>query len=149
MSIDNFDEGNDENFEDGDEDAEKDGNHGGSDDDKYEEDEDEDDDSEEEDHATSRRHKKVQDKRKSVLKPKAGGVNGGRDKKHSNGNQTRSGGERGLSRKVNIQTSANDADLKKRTKERTITEIIEKVSTWRKLYNGVMIPNKVTGELQL
>ena len=39
--------------------------------------------------------------------------------------------------------------LKKRTKERTITEIIEKVSTWRKLYNGVMIPNKDTGEVQL
>ena len=28
-----------------------------------------------------------------------------------------------------------------RTKERTITDIIEKVSTWRKLYNGVMVPN--------
>lgn len=39
--------------------------------------------------------------------------------------------------------------MKKRTKERTITEIIEKVSTWRKLYNGVMIPNKDTGEVQL
>merc|ERR1712146_534232 len=26
-----------------------------------------------------------------------------------------------------------------RTKERSITEIIEKVSTWRKLYNGVMV----------
>ena len=38
---------------------------------------------------------------------------------------------------------------KKRTKERTITEIIEKVSTWRKLYNGVMIPNRETGEVQL
>ena len=44
----------------------------------------------------------------------------------------------------------SDADMqKKRTKERTITEIIEKVSTWRKLYNGVMIPNKETGEVQL
>ena len=43
-----------------------------------------------------------------------------------------------------------DLDMqKKRTKERTITEIIEKVSTWRKLYNGVMIPNKETGEVQL
>jgi hypothetical protein len=42
----------------------------------------------------------------------------------------------------------SDADaLKKRTKERTITEIIEKVSTWRKLYNGVMIPNKETKEV--
>ena len=28
----------------------------------------------------------------------------------------------------------------RRMKERTITEIIMKVSTWRKLYNGVMIP---------
>ena len=43
----------------------------------------------------------------------------------------------------------SDGDNKKRTKERTITEIIEKVSTWRKLYNGVMIPNKDTGEVQL
>lgn len=30
----------------------------------------------------------------------------------------------------------------KRTKERTITDIIEKVSTWRKLYNGVLVPTK-------
>jgi len=46
--------------------------------------------------------------------------------------------------------AVSDAELmKKRTKERTITEIIEKVSTWRKLYNGVMIPNKDTGEVQL
>lgn len=28
----------------------------------------------------------------------------------------------------------------KRTKERTIADIIEKVTTWRKLYNGVMVP---------
>jgi hypothetical protein len=40
-----------------------------------------------------------------------------------------------------------DDGQKKRTKERTITEIIEKVSTWRKLYNGVMIPNKETKEV--
>ena len=37
----------------------------------------------------------------------------------------------------------------KRTKERTIQEIIEKVSTWRKLYNGVIIPHAKTGEFQL
>lgn len=37
-----------------------------------------------------------------------------------------------------------------RTKERTITDIIEKVSTWRKLYNGVMVPNPQNQEqLQL
>ena len=39
--------------------------------------------------------------------------------------------------------------LKKRMKERTIKDIIEKVSTWRKLYNGIMITHKETGELQL
>jgi len=38
----------------------------------------------------------------------------------------------------------------KRTKERTITDIIEKVSTWRKLYNGVLVPTKdeTAAELQ-
>jgi hypothetical protein len=30
----------------------------------------------------------------------------------------------------------------KRTKERTIADIIEKVSTWRKLYNGIMVPDE-------
>jgi len=32
----------------------------------------------------------------------------------------------------------------KRTKERTITDIIEKVSTWRKLYNGILVPDEET-----
>ena len=42
----------------------------------------------------------------------------------------------------------NDKDQqKRRTKERTITDIIEKVSTWRKLYNGVMVP--INGQMQL
>ena len=38
----------------------------------------------------------------------------------------------------------------KRTKERTIQDIIEKVSTWRKLYNGVIVPgpNSDTQQLQ-
>jgi|TARA_B110000305_G_C19439705_1_gene641099 hypothetical protein len=53
-----------------------------------------------------------------------------------------------IQNKAYIQTGGlNDDNGKKRTKERTITEIIEKVSTWRKLYNGVMIPNKTTGEV--
>jgi hypothetical protein len=30
----------------------------------------------------------------------------------------------------------------KRTKERTISDIIEKVSLWRKLYNGVVLPDE-------
>ena len=52
---------------------------------------------------------------------------------------------------MNIRAGpVSDADQgKKRTKERTITEIIEKVSTWRKLYNGVMIPNKETNQVNL
>lgn len=29
----------------------------------------------------------------------------------------------------------------KRMKERSIADIIEKVSTWRKLYNGVSVPD--------
>lgn len=33
-----------------------------------------------------------------------------------------------------------DKASQKRTKERTIQEIIEKVSLWRKLYNGVTDP---------
>ena len=31
-------------------------------------------------------------------------------------------------------------------KERTISDIIEKVSTWRKLYNGILIPSSGDGE---
>ena len=38
----------------------------------------------------------------------------------------------------------------KRTKERTIADIIEKVSTWRKLYNGILVPSETSnGEAQL
>jgi hypothetical protein len=32
----------------------------------------------------------------------------------------------------------------KRTKERTIAEIIDKVSTWRKFYKGIMVKNEKT-----
>ena len=32
-----------------------------------------------------------------------------------------------------------------RTKERTVKEIIEKVSVWRKLYNGITMPNPDAG----
>jgi hypothetical protein len=32
----------------------------------------------------------------------------------------------------------------KRTKERTIAEIIDKVSTWRKLNKGIMVKNEKT-----
>ncbi len=37
----------------------------------------------------------------------------------------------------------------KRTKERTIAEIIDKVSTWRKFYKGIMVKNEKTQEMQL
>jgi hypothetical protein len=74
-------------------------------------------------------------------------VNHGRDKRAANAQAS-------IAKTVNPKTMirpgpVSDADCKKRTKERTITEIIEKVSTWRKLYNGVMIPNKETKEVQL
>ena len=78
------------------------------------------------------------------MKPARGGVNQGLDKKAANAKAV-------STRVQKIQPGpVSEADQpKKRTKERTITEIIEKVSTWRKLYNGVMIPNKTTGEVQL
>lgn len=74
----------------------------------------------------------------------AGGVNGGRDKKAVTASTSIAGlanpsSRGGSTARVNIKT--DDEAQKKRTKERTITEIIEKVSTWRKLYNGVLIPN--------
>ena len=34
-------------------------------------------------------------------------------------------------------------------KERTIADVIEKVSTWRALYNGIMIPGTAAGEHKL
>lgn len=101
----------------------------------------------------------------NATKTKSGGVNGIRgDKKSTNAqasvtktsastsNRAVNAGQSMNSysqlNKAYIQTGGlTDDNGKKRTKERTITEIIEKVSTWRKLYNGVMIPNKTTGEV--
>jgi len=40
--------------------------------------------------------------------------------------------------KKTAQTEAASLPGNKRTKERTIADIIEKVSLWRKLYNGVV-----------
>ena len=61
------------------------------------------------------------------MRPKRGGVNNGKDKQCKVANIK--GG--------NINEKEQ---MKRTTKERTITDIIEKVSTWRKLYNGVMVP---------
>lgn len=94
----------------------------------------------------SRNTSGVKDKK---LKSKAGGVNQGRDKRAVNA-QAAISNVKAVNSKTMIRPGpASDPDCKKRTKERTITEIIEKVSTWRKLYNGVMIPNKETKEVQL
>ena len=94
----------------------------------------------------SRNTSGVKDKK---LKSKQGGVNGGRDKRAANA-QAAISNAKAVNSKAMIRTGpASDPDCKKRTKERTITEIIEKVSTWRKLYNGEMIPNKETKEVQL
>lgn len=96
----------------------------------------------------SRNTSGVKDKK---LKSKAGGVNHGRDKRAVNAQASISNAKAVNNAKTMVRPGpVSDADaLKKRTKERTITEIIEKVSTWRKLYNGVMIPNKETKEVQL
>jgi hypothetical protein len=88
------------------------------------------------------------------MKPANGGVNHGKDKKAANyaskSKPSESESKSAANKAVIKAGPASDLDgAKKRTKERTITEIIEKVSTWRKLYNGVMIPNKQTNEVQL
>lgn len=78
----------------------------------------------------------------NLNKPKTGGVLSGQTKKGANNAATNASAA--LKQKATIKSGpVQDNDIqKKRTKERTITEIIEKVSTWRKLYNGVMIPNR-------
>ena len=44
--------------------------------------------------------------------------------------------------KKNAKNSEETANTKIiRTKERTVREIIEKVMVWRKLYNGIVMPN--------
>jgi hypothetical protein len=108
-------------------------------------------DEDDEDYSSRGNSKRNSDsKRRAALnKPKAGGVLHGESKKQNNS----SAASVGVQQKTRVQVKSGpvaDLDMqKKRTKERTITEIIEKVSTWRKLYNGVMIPNKDTGEVQL
>lgn len=43
---------------------------------------------------------------------------------------------------ISVAAAGDDQPHKStRTKERTITDIVEKVGTWIKLYNGVMVPN--------
>jgi hypothetical protein len=74
------------------------------------------------------------------MKPKSGGVNGGLSKKYANALK---GG------KNQKNTESQSEKQTRRTKERTITDIIEKVSTWRKLYNGVTVKHPVTGQVTL
>eukprot|EP00356_Strombidium_inclinatum_P008817 CAMPEP_0170479772 /NCGR_PEP_ID=MMETSP0208-20121228/876_1 /TAXON_ID=197538 /ORGANISM="Strombidium inclinatum, Strain S3" /LENGTH=248 /DNA_ID=CAMNT_0010752225 /DNA_START=947 /DNA_END=1693 /DNA_ORIENTATION=- len=97
----------------------------------------------------SEEHGKHARKSNNLMKPAHGGVNHGKDKKAANASAVAKASA--VPNKTVIKAGpASDLDGgKKRTKERTITEIIEKVSTWRKLYNGVMIPNKQTNEVQL
>ena len=48
----------------------------------------------------------------------------------------------------NVDAAVKQADIdkqNKRTKERTILDIIKKVATWRKLYLGVISPNDIPG----
>ena len=70
------------------------------------------------------------------LRGRRAGVNGGKTK--SEVNQEVLHGERRFVPIKPGKVNPNEK-IKVRTKERSITEIIEKVSTWRKLYNGVMV----------
>ena len=81
------------------------------------------------------------------MKAKQGGVNKGESKVMVNAKaiNSASNNQNNTSSSTTIvggRSAKNDPKEKNtRTKERTITDIIEKVSTWRKLYNGVMVPN--------
>lgn len=85
-------------------------------------------------------------KSKNLMKAKQGGVNKGESKAMVNAKAIAGGSTN--QKNSNSTTLVGGRSGKKesnekntRTKERTITDIIEKVSTWRKLYNGVMVPN--------
>ena len=97
--------------------------------------------------AKGRKARRNELQRENLMKPAGGGVNHGKNKKAANysakSKLATSEGDCKTKTVIKAGPTSDDAS-KKRTKERTITEIIEKVSTWRKLYNGVMIPNKST-----
>ena len=54
-----------------------------------------------------------------------------------------------MDEEISSENSMTGQRKQKRTKERTISDIIEKVSTWRKLYNGIMVPNEETDQEEL
>jgi hypothetical protein len=71
---------------------------------------------------------RVQDfQKKRLMKPKIGGV-------------------ASAPARISNTASENEPAAKMmRTKERTVKEIIEKVMVWRKLYNGIVMPNPDQG----
>jgi hypothetical protein len=80
-------------------------------------------------------------KSNALNKPAKGGVNYGQTKALANSRAV-TAPSNNQKKTVSIGPAGDDNPHKStRTKERTITDIIEKVSTWRKLYNGVMVPN--------
>lgn len=87
-------------------------------------------------------------KNDNLYKAKKGGVTGGRGKAMDNSRAVKGGDASKQKKKIPVDGGRSDKNdnNKTRTKERTITDIIEKVSTWRKLYNGVMVPNPQNNE---
>ena len=102
-------------------------------------------DEDEDDDEASTREKKSN----GLNKPKKGGVTGGEGKTMQN-SRVMAGATANQKKTVNVSNkqggNRDDNAKNTRTKERTITDIIEKVSTWRKLYNGVMVPNPQNSE---
>lgn len=80
-------------------------------------------------------------RKEALYKPSRSGVNNGLTKDEAN-NKAVGAPSKNL-RKTTVGDTDGDEQPQRvsRTKERTITDIIEKVSTWRKLYNGVMVKN--------
>ena len=54
-----------------------------------------------------------------------------------------------IKKKVDVEVKTWSRCRSKRIKERTIAEVIDKVTTWRKLYYGIMMPVHDTGKMEI
>lgn len=96
------------------------------------------DEEDEDDSISNTQDKRKQKQKKDLMQVQKLGVNNGKTKKEVNQ-------ESRPNKKVVPVKPGKVKDNERRgirTKERSITEIIEKVSTWRKLYNGVMVEGR-------
>lgn len=87
--------------------------------------------------------------RKKKVTPASSSRGRGRGRGRGGASQATSSGRGRSNKRVSKANQKRDVAKPKRTKERTITDIIEKVSTWRKLYNGILVPGENNEKDQL